>query len=48
MLTNKASTTVSSLIIQQARPEDGGEYSCHAGDLVDPPKIKVHVFNNGE
>jgi hypothetical protein len=48
VLTNKAAITVSSLILQQARAEDGGEYSCHAGDLVTPPRIKVHVINNGK
>eukprot|EP00095_Tigriopus_kingsejongensis_P012581 maker-scaffold298_size217389-snap-gene-1.16 protein:Tk12581 transcript:maker-scaffold298_size217389-snap-gene-1.16-mRNA-1 annotation:"GF22561" len=45
VLTNKAATTVSSLIIQQARYEDGGTYSCQAGDLVTPSHIKVHVIH---
>ena len=45
VLTNKAATTISSLILQRARPEDGGVYSCHAGtNLIKPPKIKVHVI----
>ena len=49
VLTNKAATTISSLILQRARPEDGGVYSCHAGtnNLVKPPKIKVHVIQGG-
>ena len=45
VITNKSSTTVSSLIIQRARAEDGGKYSCHAGDLVKPSHIKVHVIH---
>ena len=45
VITNKASTTVSSLIIQRARAEDGGKYSCHAGELVKPSHIKVHVIH---
>ncbi|XP_059091252.1 zwei Ig domain protein zig-8-like isoform X1 [Tigriopus californicus] len=45
VLTNKAATTVSSLIIQQARTEDGGTYTCRAGDLVTPSNVKVHVIH---
>ena len=45
VITNKASVTVSSLIIQRARPEDGGKYTCHAGSLVKPAVIKVHVIH---
>ena len=49
VLTNKAATTISSLILQRARHEDGGDYSCHAGGaLVKPPKIKVHVMEGEE
>lgn len=43
VLTNKGETTVSSLIIQKARIEDGGMYSCKSGQ-VDPASVKVHVL----
>ena len=42
-MTNKAETTVSSLIIQKARVEDGGSYSCKTNN-VEPASIKVHVL----
>ena len=43
MLTNKAETTVSSLIIQKAGVSDGGVYSCQAGQ-IDPTSVKIHVL----
>jgi hypothetical protein len=43
VLTNKAETTVSSLIIQKARVEDGGSYACKTNN-VEPASIKVHVL----
>ena len=43
VLTNKAETTVSSLIIQKAGVEDGGSYSCQTNN-VEPATIKVHVL----
>ena len=43
VLTNKAETTVSSLIIQKASVEDGGVYSCQAGQ-IDPTSVKIHVL----
>ncbi|CAB4058508.1 unnamed protein product [Lepeophtheirus salmonis] len=45
VLTNKAETTVSSLIIQLATPKDGGQYSCQAGEDLKPAVVKVHVLN---
>jgi hypothetical protein len=43
VLTNKAEITVSSLIIQKAKVEDGGLYSCKTNN-VEPATIKVHVL----
>lgn len=43
VLTNKAETTVSSLIIQKAGVDDGGVYSCQAGQ-IEPTSVKVHVL----
>jgi len=43
VLTNKAETTVSSLIIQKAGVSDGGVYSCQAGQ-IDPTSVKIHVL----
>ena len=43
VLTNKAETTVSSLIIQKASVSDGGVYSCQAGQ-IEPTSIKIHVL----
>ena len=43
VLTNKAEITTSYLIIQRAKIEDGGIYSCQNG-VVDPAKVKVHVL----
>lgn len=43
VLTNKAETTVSSLIIQKASVDDGGIYSCHAGQ-IEPTSVKIHVL----
>ena len=43
VLTNKAETTVSSLIIQKAAVQDGGVYSCQAGQ-IEPSSVKIHVL----
>ena len=47
VLTNKAETTVSSLIIQKAGLSDGGVYSCQAGQ-IGPTGVKIHVLTGKE
>ena len=47
VVTNKAETTVSSLIIPNARIEDSGVYSCQNGQ-VDPAHVDVVVSPYGK
>ena len=47
VVTNKAETTVSSLIIPNARIEDSGVYSCQNGQ-VDPAHVNVVVSPYGK
>ena len=47
-MTNKGETTVSSLIIPNAKMADSGVYSCQNGHGIDPVDVHVVVSPYGE